>query len=433
MKTKFKVRIVALTAALLMLLSAFCSFGIVAAHASYVSDEEMADYVFPELTPDEELNLDTNFTSLYYFSDYSESEEYYNNGFIGQYIRQNPYLESSEMHYWGYPNTILGFWDEMNSYYFSEGYLIENALIIFEVRNSNELQFVENETQIPDYWNTKFGYMEQLFSTWKNQGCKIAFIDGLDEIRYELTGFNEFLQYVDIHINIDHVTTYGYSIVDELTNSFTELLDRQIVIFDDALPEKWSIYQLLVTYFVMMADPYLTIYEGENLFDALAISVYFYNRNNNRYYVYEQDQNGINREQTVTVEWEAMREILEDSNRISVIGNSLTLLDENLDDNINELAKEIQHFTVEYPQNTYNYCLSVIMKDFILNNDDSLWKYNNRTGRCDITFIPLFYSSDGWLKVPKTVDWLNMYFSTENMQEGEKDRLLKKLLHWIFV
>ena len=74
MKTKFKVRIVALTAALLMLLSAFCSFGILSARAGEVSDSENANYVFPEPTPEDERNPDSSYTSLYYFSDYSESE-----------------------------------------------------------------------------------------------------------------------------------------------------------------------------------------------------------------------------------------------------------------------------------------------------------------------------------------------------------------------
>ena len=257
MKTKFKVRIVALTAALLMLLSAFCSFGIVAAHAGEVSDEDNKNYVFPETTPDGELNTDSSYTSLYYFSNYIESEEYYNNGFIGQYIKQNPYLESSEMHYWGYPVTTRGFWNEMEEYYRGGGNAIENALIIFEVRGEIDWKLgiyngTEEQSEIDGRYEKSIYYplMKEMFSNWKSLGCKIAFICATDEVWFE-NNYDEFLDYVDIHINIDAMTTFAYSTAKDILEQDYR---NSTIVFDGIMSQDW--------FFKDLFAPYLAFWSG---------------------------------------------------------------------------------------------------------------------------------------------------------------------------
>ena len=409
MKTNFKLKAVALISALLMLLSAFCSFGILSARAGEVSDEENANYVFPEPTPDDELNPDSSYTSLYYFSNYFDSQISIYGDILSSLINQSPYLESSEMHYWGYPNTTRGFWEEMGEYYYGGGDTISNALIIFEVRGELDWKLgvyngTEEQAEIDyRYENSKYPLMKTMFSKWKENSCKIAFICETDEVWFE-NNYDEFLDYVDIHINLDMLTSFAYSVADEI---LSRPYEDATVVFDSVMSQDWFIDDYFLPYLAHIYRKKINSQSNASAEDILGISkinVFFYNGTD----FFDISGNSVSQAELYQSYGEAPHAYIIGDISNQSDSNLINLYDKN--DNYIYFAFNLYHdFDIAiYSYITYagmsasriNYHLAVILRDFILNDDNSLLKYDNWSGRCMISF-KLIYGSGGWLRRPE--------------------------------
>ena len=68
-----------------------------------------------------------------------------------------------------------------------------------------------------------------------------------------------------------------------------------------------------------------------------------------------------------------------------------------------ELSEEIYFCGKSIP--SFNYYLQVIMRDFILNDLASLQKYDDMEGRCNVTFMPVFPGTGGWLLMPQSIEY----------------------------
>lgn len=409
MKTKFKVRIVALTAALLMLLSAFCSFGIVAAHAGEVSDEDNKNYVFPEPTPDGELNTDSGLTSLYYFTNYSESKFPIYDDYISSLIEQNPYIEFSEFNEWSYLNSTEGFWKEMEEYYYGRGKTIENALIIFEVRGEIDWKLgiyngTEEQSEIDGRYEKSIYYplMKEMFSNWKSLGCKIAFICETDEVWFE-NNYDEFLDYVDIHINLDILTSFAYSVADIiLSQNFL----GSVLVLDSHL-SSWFKEDYLIPYLAFIyREKYgeLNYSMPENILSELRMTCYNYNSevytdiSGNLISKYEVYQN-YSQAQSAFIVGEISNQ--DDKELINLYNKNYNSQYYACNLYGNNVVAFYDHLIYAgWSKKSVNNHLSVILRDFILNDYYSLLKYNNWSGRCMISF-KLIYGDGGWLRRAK--------------------------------
>lgn len=117
--------------------------------------------------------------TLYYYSDYNQSPAYCQSfvsmGLINDYDFY--YGQKEEL----YTHLSLDY---------NAGVISPNSYIVLELRNGFSK---DNGAFISSLYN--------LFGNLKEHGCKIMFIDGTNEIRY--VGHDAFLDYVDIHINVD--------------------------------------------------------------------------------------------------------------------------------------------------------------------------------------------------------------------------------------
>lgn len=424
MKTNFKLKAVALISALLMLLSAFCSFGILSARASYISEEDQQNYVFPESNWGNVFNADENLTSFYYFSDHAYSSTAYYSGYIMQCINANPYIENSELKYWS-----NSFWDEMKAYFDNYGgQNISNALIVFEARESFVYSYSMPNDPLPLYEDTNFGLMDRMFNTWQNNGCKIMFLDGLDEVCYKKNNFNEFLQYVDIHINLDLLTTFINTVFDGIAEKTQGVMNNIAVVFDKGMWAYNKIYRLLISMLVMLRNNTEKPDDVQVLLQN-QVSVYFYDNGN----YYDAENNPVEFDPDSETFWDSP--IVDYNNNLEydhhaeyvfIVGNSATYNDPNIQNLIEEVKNrrgEDRYETfefVEYSQSYLNYYLSAIMWDFMLNDKASLNRYINRCGRCTVTFKPLFYGEGGKLREPNDrMDWLDVYGELPELEGDE--------------
>lgn len=435
-KTKFYALLLALG---MLLLSLFGVGGIIRAHA----DEEnwlypYENYEFPEYVSDADYtaNLDADLTSLYYFSDYEGCANYYNSGFIRRYMNMNPNITYSELHDWSSDfATSFGTYQQINN-----PFLIENALIIFEVRDNLPWQkgiYLSTDTEEQKYENyrtTIYWELERLFSIWQDRGCKIMFISGADEVWYHkyLDGF---LDFVDIHINLDLITTFTYSVVDNLIEN--QRFGNSVMIFDGFTSRDSYFRGFFLPYVVdglftrgdaMKNFPSISKYEDyfkdyvvDGILTALNTIVYFY----------------VERAYTDVfgnpVETSQVQEEFIDAGYACVIAGSNSYHDEtqlgfddaflNYDGTLFSLYKHTEdadfylynntwHSLGEIPEGvtylgmTYSAVdklLSVMMRDFILNDNAALAQYDNWSGRCAVTFRPMF-GEVGWISVPKAFE-----------------------------
>lgn len=117
--------------------------------------------------------------TLYYYSDYNQSPAYCQSfvsmGLINDYDFY--YGQRAEL----FTRLLLDY---------NAGVISPNSYIVLELRNG-----------LPSDNGAFISSLYNLFGNLKEHGCKIMFIDGTNEIRY--VGHDDFLDYVDIHINVD--------------------------------------------------------------------------------------------------------------------------------------------------------------------------------------------------------------------------------------
>lgn len=111
----------------------------------------------------------------------------------------------------------------------------ENSVVIFEKTIWEPHYDISTQT---DKLQDDNDFLIYLFSFWRSDGCKVIFVNGLEEARllgldldYDTSPYTEFLQYVDIHINTDMFTLFMDNILriqfdNQPINNFLFVLDE---------------------------------------------------------------------------------------------------------------------------------------------------------------------------------------------------------------
>ena len=106
---------------------------------------------------------------------------------------------------------------------------ISNAYVIFEIQKRfTRVDTAVNEPELPAMLNT-------IFSTLQENNCRIMFISGTDEALYA-PDYNYFLEYVDVHVNVDIWYTFMSTIFykaylengQQSLHNITFILDRNL-------------------------------------------------------------------------------------------------------------------------------------------------------------------------------------------------------------
>lgn len=126
-----------------------------------------------------------DFDTVYYFSDNPSSAT------ICGLLTENNIIDHVVRYYYATAGEFKTNITNMYNSTIFDNY--ENKYIIFEVTNYAYFD--------PNYWDDFTDLLEDIFSIMQTNGCKIMFICGVDEMIWQPR--NDFLSYVDIHINTD--------------------------------------------------------------------------------------------------------------------------------------------------------------------------------------------------------------------------------------
>ena len=341
--------------------------------------------------------MDPDMTMLYYFSDNPDSSTYYN------YLMTYAMIEDGILYY---PPTDWTFRSMISSYYSSGNYQeVENAYVIFEMTGG----FLDETYEEGDNTIWIIEILTEMFSTMKENGCKIMFICGTDEDRIE--PFTEFLDYVDIHINTDIMYLFFANVFsnmiqkcsgDSMLQDSAFFLDSNITSHseEESVTDGWFFTEWFTPYFLSAyRDNFTGTLCPQDMFGSLVYQIAgatYYDHLNH---------------QTLTFD------SLEFSNYVvpdmtCAIGmyngeEEMQWLDDMLD--LRDMSGE------EFPIYVYNLSTDVIdeenvysvgrindylhiMEEFVNGEDMSV--YDNIPGRCIVTHRPLDYSPNGWLREP---------------------------------
>ena len=208
-KNTRKTRTLALTLALCLALVCFAPAALVCAST---------DLEPPEVFPYEQV---------YYFSD----------GYIGE-VDANFATISSELtvRYLNVPYLHKCPYSLTESDYSPYRFEVEeNSVVIFEKTTWGKRYNALIETN---------DTLSDLFSSWRSDGCKVIFVNGVEEARllgldldYDTSPYTEFLEYVDIHINTDIFTIFMDNILR--IHFDYEPIDNFLFVLDESLGKDW--------------------------------------------------------------------------------------------------------------------------------------------------------------------------------------------------
>jgi len=86
-----------------------------------------------------------------------------------------------------------------------------------------------------------------------------------------------------------------------------------------------------------------------------------------------------------------------------------------LEEEIGFYGRVAEYLLVDYPYDTIDYYLDQILRDMIAGSDLSI--YDNRYGRCHVTFKPLSSSPNGRLKEPGDEPWYDVFPNIADMDQ----------------
>mgnify|MGYP001153226242 CR=1 FL=1 len=249
-KNTRKTRTLALTLALCLALVCFAPAALVCAST---------DFELPEVFP---------YEHVYYFSDMyiGEVDTYFAKISSELTVR---YLNVPYLHKCPYSLT--------ESDYSPYRYEVEeNSVVIFE-----KTTWGKGYAALTDTNDT----LSDLFSSWRSDGCKVIFVNGVEESRllgldldYDTSPYTEFLEYVDIHINTDIFTIF----MDNILRIHFDYgpIDNFLFVLDESLGKDWLefikswVFEEYIFKYMIMTDKY-GMNEVTDLFD------YFEKRNIN--------------------------------------------------------------------------------------------------------------------------------------------------------
>ena len=367
MKNTRKMRTLALTLALCLALVCLAPAALVCAST--------------DLEPPEPLVYE----NIYYFSDYYYASNFYNQVLLNIQGVNSVHFEQIEFE--GL-NTL------QNMYSLGVFNNVEDSLVIMELRSLRR----EN-----------YALLEDIFDVLKSNGCKIMFINGVEEVKmldmwqsdFYSTDDNSFLESADIHVNLDYGFP-GYIEGWEYRANANDYYAGDI--FD---------YHILryIRYYMQGAGGYNSLLD---FMDYMQIKLFCY-AGNDTY------MNLLTGEIYCTDGWDSYEFYEAAANEfVFAIGTSFRGEDY-LDEWLNSLVEYMEMTEWDFPVYFYNgsdlttdnapsefyeihgtnYFEFNILPDIIraLACDADMSVYDNWAGRCEVTHKPIYEGEGGWLNM----------------------------------
>ena len=325
--------------------------------------------------------------------------------YIGDNAQNAAYIENSVSDADIYCWTTDFLDDFLMQYIYGTFDNVSNTYVIFEMQQSLGMSIInEGEEGIP-----LFNLFQSMFSSMKGNGCEIMFIFGTEEERW--AEYNDFLDYVDIHINTDILYLFlGNVFTDMKEESEDWRLKDVAFIFDAGLtshPEGSSVQE--GWFFSNWFIPYIKqVYKEEFSGGEYAEDVFEDNRilchvQGNIYYdaVYDTE---------ITFTAESMAEQLSgyilcpvglflaecDFTWLEQMGDLQGMLGENFPIYIYNTGSSVPLLGNNLRESGQINSIPSIIEEFI--NGEDMSNYDNWPGRCEITHRPMTQSEDGWME-----------------------------------
>ena len=381
MKNTRKTRTLALTLALCLALVCFAPAALVCASTDL---EPLAPLVYE---------------NIYYFSDYDCASNFYNQVLLNIQGVNSVHFEQIEFE--GL-NTL------QNMYSLGVFDNVEDSLVIMELRSMSQ----EN-----------YALLEDIFDVMKSNGCKIMFLNGVEEVKmlkmwqsdFYSTDDNSFLESADIHVNLD----IFYVFIDTIFELYEDDTGMYINGWEDrSIANEFYAgdtfdYHILryFRYYMQEAGGYNSLLDFMNY---MQIKIFCY-AGNDTY------MNLLTGEIYCTDGWDSYEFYEAAANEfVFAIGTSFKGKDY-LDEWLNSLVEYMEMTEWDFPVYFYNgsdltidnapsefyeihgtnYFEFNILPDIIraLACDADMSVYDNWAGRCFVTHKPIYAGEGGWLNM----------------------------------
>lgn len=336
------------------------------------------------------------YNKLFWFTDNSDSQTYFQ-----QLVSAFPQINMQRY----YKDTEVFCSVFMNEFSADEFSDVEDAYVIFEIQYGM------------DYWLSEEGcVLYDVFNYFDENNCKIMFVCGTDESRFY--NQNDFLNFVDIHINTDLFTTFFTNFFVDVQSAYGEPEISYVTFFIDSyLSED-------------IENGYLSSWFFKNYFMRFILSIYreeielggqsVYNillANNIKvicdlgsgwYYDF------VNQQRFRENDYEELYDRYLDNNKIYAIGDTRLGYELSYDwyslvEDLKEYCNEDKFEVYVYNEAQYTFygsfvytigaragLFSQILSDFIYGNN--LITYDNWSGKCIVTHKDIPQSSGGWIR-----------------------------------
>ena len=378
-----------------------------------------------------------DFDTVYYFSDNADSASYcaqlVNNSIIDNVVHR--YVSGGENSYKAY---LL---NQVNMALYG---IIENQYVIFEVSN-DYFYDIQDGQNVAEVWGTysSFGaFLDDIFSTMKDNGCKIMFICAIAE---ELWGSqSSFLYNVDMHVSCGTDRDFLSTILTQAAidcesakiNNCTFILGPGLAegitdgYLDNHFTRKYFMKHIRTVYreeFLAFDDPLSaeanhTILTENNIkllfqinsttwYDAVNFQpIGLWNTNNlldfyeeyieNDYvYVYNQSMSNLEYDQQINDDEDALEHWIDYINdRFSEMGNQSMPI--KINNRHNYPLANVRYSNVKIVEKDNALIYNAIVAFLSL---EDLSTFDNWGGLCGITYKALSSGPDGWLYNPDDV------------------------------
>lgn len=347
---------------------------------------------------------DGAFDTLYYFSDNVDSLDY------KEMFLELELVDSVELTYYEHA-TFINYIRET----FYEGELyeqIENAYVIFEVDDLLKEEIVSTTVTFSDI-------LFDIFYTMKENNCKIMFICGTDETRFERYSKNAFLDYVDIHINKDIYTIFLWNIFHNMEDECGgSMISNCTFILGENISEnvlQGCQYNIFFNEYFL---PYISERFSGACTNASQMNMQLLRNYNIDVFCNTMNDNAISTyyspiyEYNVVLDTDFYFSELQNTHACA-IGKEINEDDGDFMDLLSDrrlLGREYPIYIYDstnyfllpitipnaYEAEVYEDLIPDILLDFL--SDEDLTQYDNWSGRCNITYKVITPGDGGWLK-----------------------------------
>ncbi len=384
-----------------------------------------------------------DFDTIYYFSDNADSASYcaqlVNNSIIDNVVRR--YVSGGENSY----KTYLLNQGNMALYG-----IIENQYVIFEVSN-DYFYDIQNGQKVAEVWGTysSFGaFLDDIFSTMKDNGCKIMFICSIEEALWK--NQSSFLDNVDMHVSCgtdrDFLSTIltkaaidcdnakinnctfilGPGLAEGITDGYLDnyftreyfmkyirtVYQEEILAFDDPLSAEANHAILVENNIKLLFQINSTIWYDAVNFQPIGLwntnnLLDFYEEyiENDYVYVYNQSMSNLEYDQQINDDEDALEHWIDYINdRFSEMGNQSMPI--KINNRHGYPLANVRYPNVKIVEKDSTLIYNAILA-FLSLEDLSI--FDNWDGLCGITYKAFGIGPDGWLYNPDdvTIDGFN--------------------------